>query len=73
MWYGYGAIAFGSVRYVFTLTTIIKGDVQTIFVKNNVKITFRGGGQTRNISRILTGHHLRARGRQMTLWGGDGG
>ena len=46
----------------------IRGHVQTIFVKNNVKMTFRGWGvKTRDVSRLLTGHLLRARGRQVTL------
>ena len=46
----------------------VKGRVQTIFVKNNVKMTF-WGGQERDVSRLLTGHLLRACGRQVTLWG----
>ena len=33
---------------------------------------FRGWGvKTRDVSRLLTGHLLRARGRQVTLWGGE--
>ena len=46
--------------------------VQTIFVKNNEK-TFRGGVKTRDISKLLTGHLLRARGRLMGGMGGGGG
>ena len=37
-------------------------------------MTFRGWGvKTRDVSRLLTGHLLRARGRHVTLWGGGGG
>ena len=57
--YSIDIISYGTVR----------GRVQTIFVKNNVNMTFRGG-KTRDVSRLLTGHLLRARGRQVTLWEG---
>ena len=51
----------------------VRGRVQTTFVKNNLKMTFRGWGvKTRDVSRLLTGHLLQARGRQVTLWGGGG-
>ena len=54
---------------------MVRGRVQTIFVKNNVEMTFRGWVvKTRDVSRLLTGHLLRARGRQVTLWSrGEGG
>ena len=53
----------------FTVGALLRGRVQTIFVKNNVKMTFRGWGvKTRDVSRLL-----RALGRQVTFfWGGVG-
>ena len=37
----------------------LRGRVQTIFVKNNVKMTFKGWGvKTRDVSKLLTGHLL---------------
>ena len=58
---------------VILTTSIVRGRVQIIFVKNNVKMTFRGSGvKTHDVSRLLTGHLLRARGRQVTLWGEGG-
>ena len=47
---------------------LLRGRIQTIFVKNNVKMPFRGWGvKIRDVSRLLTGHLLRARGRQVTM------
>ena len=50
--------------------TIVMGCVQTIIVKYNVKLMFRGWGvKKRDVSRLLTSYLLRERGRQVTLWG----
>ena len=43
----------------FITTVLLLRGVQTIFLKNNVKITFRGWGvKMRDVSRLLTGYLL---------------